>query len=295
MTYGNAAIEWVPRIAVVYFGLLCSGYDFFQIERSAAHIEKLKAFAEQGESEPFFSLARQNLCEVYPYWPRAFILEKAALSLTDDLKGFRDFGALWHELELANNIPQEDRGETTWRWLQRLPRALESVYSSRSFAEYSKWAKKWVFEQSGRCADELRVIEKCLKYCQSEHNCSLRKVAVCIDPIKCVYSSDYHIWGSVFIFSSGGFRTEAVIHELLHQVVHPAVLPLRDLILKRCPMDDAVDASYYFDGGDDGIVNAFEESAVRSLTQSFIQGEFPKDVNAFIRELLRKLAGGVQR
>lgn len=58
-------------------------------------------------------------------------------------------------------------------------------------------------------------------------------------------------------------------------------------MLEHYEASDSEKHAAYFDGSDSEIVNAFEESAVRSLTQSFMQGEFPKDVSAYIKGLPR--------
>ena len=114
----------------------------------------------------------------------------------------------------------------------------------------------------------------------------MREIRVCINPVKCVYSSDYHLSGSAFVFTSGEFRAGSVIHEFLHHVVHPAVEQQKEFILERRPVDFRLDASYYLSGDDAGILNGFEETAVRSLTDKVMNGDFPRDLPSWLKTIL---------
>ena len=67
----------IPELSAIYYALLQLGYDYYGMERSAAHITALEKYIGQNGIPNFFSSVRQNTCEVYPYWPRAAILETA--------------------------------------------------------------------------------------------------------------------------------------------------------------------------------------------------------------------------
>lgn len=68
----------IPEISAIYFSLLQCGYDFYKIEREPEQVAKVENFLESDSETNFFSKVKQDTCEVYPYWPRAALLEKAA-------------------------------------------------------------------------------------------------------------------------------------------------------------------------------------------------------------------------
>ncbi|RKJ17969.1 hypothetical protein D7X48_20165 [bacterium D16-50] len=78
MGYKELFITNIPAISAVYFSLLQCKYDFYPIEREAVLKDKLRSFivSDCGEYDFFFDV-KQNTCEVYPYWPRAAMLETA--------------------------------------------------------------------------------------------------------------------------------------------------------------------------------------------------------------------------
>ena len=94
----------LPKISAIYYGLFRSGYDFSRLGRSPGHTDLLWKHIGEGRPSSFFAGARQDTCEVYPYWPRAFILEAASFFLNDSLTGFSGFEALHSRIMSAGNI-----------------------------------------------------------------------------------------------------------------------------------------------------------------------------------------------
>ncbi|MBO4470814.1 MAG: hypothetical protein J5841_03590 [Clostridia bacterium] len=279
-----------PEISAIYFGLLESGYEFYTIERSAGHVGVLQAFRGKEDASGFFSGTKQQTCEVYPYWPRAFILETAALFLNENCTGFRDKEALYRRIRGAGTITDRERGNELWEWLDGFPKALIQVLGSDSFSAYMEWEKQWTDRQNEAYRKELSLIARILDHCISRYRSPVKEIRICINPIKCVYSSDYHLEGDSFLFTSGAFRTESVIHEFLHHIVHPFTEELKPMILERRPADETIDESYYQEGSDSGILNAFEETVVRSLTEAVIHEDYPGDLTDYIRMILEKNA-----
>ncbi len=72
-------ISNIPEISAIYFALLQSGYDYYAMERSQDHISHIQGYIGAENSTPFFAGVKQNTCKVYPYWPRAAILENLNL------------------------------------------------------------------------------------------------------------------------------------------------------------------------------------------------------------------------
>ena len=272
----------LPKISAIYYGLLQSGYDFYTPERSAEHIRRIETYKSSEHSDVFFFGARQDTCEVYPYWPRAFIMESASFFLNDSNTNFLDFGMLQKKVLSAGNISARERDESLWNWLESFPQAIASVFSDSSFTRYLEWEKEWIIKQEIIHREEISLICECLETCTSRYHSTAREIRICLNPIKCVYSSDYHLTNDCFIFSSGAFRTDSIIHEFLHHVVHPFVAERDALILEHRLVNKQLDESYYLAGSDSGILNAFEETVVRSLTDGIMNGKYPNDLSDYI-------------
>ena len=280
----------IPEISAIYYGLLQSGYDFYSIERSSEHVNALMKFTSKGTASDFFAGTRQQTCEVYPYWPRAFILEAATFFLNDSRTAYRDMEGLKRRILSTGNITDRERDSSLWEWLEGFPEALRCVLADTGFSGYMEWEKKWTARQNDVCREELEQIRRCLEICTGRYDSPVKEIRICVNPIKCVYSSDYHLDGDRFVFTSGAFQAGSVIHEFLHHVLHPVVEAQKAEIFAKRPEDKQIDESYYQDGSDSGILNAFEETAVRSLTEDIMRDEYPDDLMIYIKTILDRNA-----
>lgn len=253
--------------------------------RNRDHGAKIQEHIGITKVPPFFAGAKQNTCEVYPYWPRAAILETASFYLISDHAKLRDFDAFRGRIMGAANIADNERDQRLWDWIEGFPAALSEVLTCDAFRNYLKWEQKWLVTQNARHEAELRVIKDCLNVCVSKYNSPVRDIQIVINPIKCVYSADYHLDKECFIFCSGVFRAESVIHEFLHHVVHPIVVEIADMVLATKRTYPDIDESYYLSGSKAGQLNAFEEYAVRVLTKNVMNGDYPDELNSYLREL----------
>ena len=276
----TAALRVLPAISAIYYGLLQTGYDFYGFERDEGHVARVESFIGTGSALPFFEAARQHTCRVYPYWPRAAILEEASLHLEGrrfvDLDGFKD------RVLSAANIAPEEKGADLWAWLSGFPAALGEVLDSPGFQRYIAWERVWAEEQRRAQAGEMERLEGFLCLCRERYGVPLPAVTVALDPVKCVYASDHYLHGDSFLFTSGALRLASIVHECLHPVVHPLVEE-NGLGGKRVYPD--IDASYYLDGSEAGYRNAFEEYAVRALTDAVLQGDAPSDLTEYLVRL----------
>lgn len=121
--------------------------------------------------------------------------------------------------------------------------------------------------------------------CVSKYGSPVHDIQIVINPIKCVYSADYHLDKNCFIFCSGAFRAESVIHEFLHHVVHPVVVEIADMVLANKRAYPGIDESYYLSGSKAGQLNAFEEYVVRTLTTDVMNGIYPDELISYLKEL----------
>lgn len=185
----------------------------------------------------------------------------------------------------AGNISDAERGPSFWEWIVLFPRELKKVLLSNSFKNYMKWENQWIKQQNILHKNQLEFLKSCMDFCVKYYYSPVKSVQLVLSPIKCVYSSDYHIVDDRFIFCSGAFKIDSVVHEFLHHVVHPTVTKCKSHILAGKQNYENIDASYYLAGDENGMLNAFEEFAVRSLTKKFQEGIFPTDLEAYIKTL----------
>ena len=282
----NIQISNITEISAIYFALLQCGYQFHTIGRSQKHISCIDRFLRKDSTFQFFEGAKQNTCEVYPYWPRASILETASFYLQPDHSRFKDYMAFYNKIMDACNIADFERDQKLWDWIEGFPAALSNVLTSSMFQCYLEWEKKWLREQNIRYGDDLRLIKKHLDLCVAKYCSPVQDIRIVINPIKCVYSSDYHFVGNCLIVSSGVFKVDSVIHEFFHHVVHLIVMKFANVVVENKRIYPGVDKSYYLSGNDAGQLNAFEEYAVRELVGNVMAGNFPNDLDSYLRHLI---------
>ena len=151
-----------------------------------------------------------------------------------------------------------------------------------------KWESEWISDQNKKYSGELHKLDDVLRNCCEKYRPTCRNVRIVLNPIKCVFSSDYHFWGDSFIFISGDLKIPSVVHEYLHTVVHPLLVQMKT-DRREYP---GIDASYYLDRSDRGYRNAFEEYAVRSLTDSILRQTWPSDLPDYLDHLRQKPGNG---
>ena len=275
-------LQAIPEISAIYFALLQCGYDYHTVGRSQDYPTLLAPFAGTAAVPSFFAEVRQTTCEPYPYWPRAAILETATFFLAADQCDFADFDGLCAQINAAGNIADHERGEALWTWLQKYPAALRTVLASPEFLRYRAWEQHFLTKESERKAKELALVGNMLQICREHWHSSVTEIKLAISPIKCAYSADFHFFNRCFVFSSGEFRAESVIHEFLHPIVHPFTKEHRAEILSADTNYPDIDRSYYLSGDADGIRNAFEEYTVRRLTADVLANRIPSDLRIYL-------------
>lgn len=290
MGYKKLSISNNTAISAIYFALLHCGYDFYSIGHDASTVNKLRSFIVPNRGKyGFFSEVRQNTCEVYPYWPRAAMLETATFYIDLPRACFVDFDAYKGKILSAENISDIERNETFWNWILRFPTALKDVFHSDCFSRYLEWENTWIEDQNKRYQANLKRIEDILVPCKERFHSPFQDLKIVLNPIKCAYSADYHVKDETFIFCSGTLSEESVIHEFLHHAVHPVVENRKDEILRCSLVNLDLDASYYLNGNEAGKLNAFEEYMVRKLTDKILSGDVPENLGVFFDCEIRNL------
>lgn len=284
MRRSDLHITQIPTISAIYFGLLNSGYDFYHFERDEQHTALVNHFSTAAKPLSFFRQARQNTCEAYPYWPRAALMETASFYLTSDCADWDSRDALIKYVMNTGNISDYERDTAFWSWLDHFPEALKQVMESPCFVHYLQWERKWIAEQSSRYANELQRIADMLHRSVDKYHSPVKNMQIVLNPIKCVYSADYHLVDDHFIFSSGRFQMASIVHEFLHHVVHPVVAVHRQEILSNPMKYPEIDCSYYVAGQ----MNAFEEYMVRRLTRDAMNDHMPNDLHDYLQLLMKQ-------
>ena len=279
----NCKIEQLPLISAIYYALLQTGYEFYSLERDQCFNSIIESYVGTDAVPPFFSKVKQNTCDVYSYWPRAYILETATFYLEKDLSGFSNFDSFQRHILSAANISTEEKDTLLWTWITDFPGALKEVIDSAGFSRYLKWEKEWISEQNSRYRDELRLLDNLLVECRKNYHPSCQNIRIVLCPIKCVYSSDHHISDGSFFFTSGEMRIDSIIHEFMHTIVHPIIEHEITRIQQKQYPD--VDDSYYLDGSEQGYKNAFEEYSVRVLTDVVMKQDKLPNLSTFLGQL----------
>lgn len=285
---GKIYIDNIPEITAIYFALMQCGYEFQSMGRSTGEQECVRRFIDR-ETHPFFAEVKQDSCAVYPYWPRAAMLETASFFLCPEENRFTDLNALRKQIMTANNITDAQRDDAFWSWFEDFPQAIHNVMNSSVFREYWKWENNWILEQQSLWKNELDHLARCINACVRQYDSPIQEVVIVLNPIKCIYSADCHIVDDKLFFSSGRLSVKSVIHEFLHHLVHPIVWANRQTVLcaqKRYP---DIDQSYYLDGDQNGRLNAFEEYLVRLLTEDVFSFRIPDQMDSYLKHIVSGL------
>lgn len=277
-----------PEISAIYYSLLCSGYGYYHYEKSVESIEILERFRKSAKDFDisFFSCVKQPACKTYPYWPRAYALESASFYLDFDKRNFSDFDSFHGFIMQAPNISEADRDEGFWIWIQDFPKALTKVMELKSFRNYLAWEKRWISKQNELWLEESAFILEIINNCGKLYGSPIKELSVILNPIKCAYSSDYHLVDKHLFFSLGEFRIDSIIHEYLHQIIHPRILENKKIIMNSDFQSAEIDQSYVLSGDQKGKFNAIEEVVVRKLTEDIFAGKYPDNLDSFIFKMI---------
>lgn len=262
---------------------------FILLDMTQSTVSELRSFIVPDSGKySFFSEIRQNTCEVYPYWPRAAMLETATFYMDLPRACFVDFDAYRSKILSAKNISDIERNEIFWNWIVRFPTALKDVFQSNCFSRYLEWENTWIEAQNKKHQTILRRIEDILVLCKERFHSPFQSIQVVPNPIKCIYSADYHLKDETFIFCSGALSEESIIHEFIHHSVHPVIENRKHEILRCNLVNLDLDVSYYLNGGEAGKLNVFEEYMVRELTDNILSGDVPENLYVFFnREIMK--------
>ena len=285
------SITNIPKISAIYFALLQCGYDYYTIRRDARHIATLQTFFNKENHFNFFSKVKQPTCTTYPYWPRAALLETASFFLDPESKQFQNFNMLQQKISSTSNISDTERNQAFWDWLTDFPSALQQVLQEDNFKSYLKWENEWIAEQNLIHKKDMLYIYDVLNFCLKQYNATkIKEISVVLNPIKCVYSADYHWIGNRFIICSGAFSKTTIVHEFLHSIVHPVIKTYQEEILQQKILCPDIDKSYYLIDNEIGRLNAFEEYFVRTLTDAVLTENPPTDLHSFLKKILRNFS-----
>lgn len=282
----------MPEISAIYYALLQCSYNFYSLDKDHNLIKNIEVFRKEkcDFDTHFFKKIKQSTCEVYPYWPRAFTLEKATFHICKNSWSFIDFDSYRKFVMSAVNIAESERNEDFWSWIREFPYALQKVMTSNDFNDYLKWEDIWISQQNKLWESGLQSVQKILDICKQRYNSPVTKIYIILTPIKCSYSSDYIKKGNELYFILGSFRIESIVHEYLHHVIHNFIPKYMQFVLNHTSSYPGIDSSYYLDGDATGKLNAFEEYIVHKLTYDISNMKFPLNLDEYIKDKLTNLS-----
>lgn len=274
-------------INAIYFGLIGSGYNYADIEKSEEILKLIKIVEDNPLPKTinkFFRGAYQNTCKPYPYWPRAALMETATFFIRDvNNADTFDYRGYYNEVMNLTNVIDSERDEHFWIWVKEFPYMLKEILLHKKFQEVDEYIKKWILENSKAYENKIAKIEQSLIKLMASEGKEVQPIKVIISPLKCVYSADYKAFGGKLFVLLGDFLPHSIVHECIHPLVHPYIIELRADILKCFESKTFnIDKSYYLNKDEDGFLNAFEENIVRKVTDLVVHS----DCNISIKNVL---------
>lgn len=269
-------------INAIYFGLISSGYGYADIQKPNEILKLIKPIKENHLSKTindFFSEAHQSTCRVYPYWPRAALMETATFFINDEAFAYSRY---YNEVMNFTNLIDGEREEHFWNWIKRFPSMLNGILMNKKFQEINEYIKKWILTNSKTYENKIATIEQSLIKLVASEGKEVQPIKVIISPLKCIYSADYQVYNGELFVVLGDFLPNSIVHECIHPIVHLHIIELKTDIL-RCFGSKTfnIDKSYYLNKDEDGFINAFEENIVRKVTELVVNG----DCNISIKDL----------
>ena len=255
------------EINAVYFGLALSGYEYSDINKSAFVIEmadRIKNYSGLDDVRRYFGDARQKTCDVYPFWPRAALLEGATFFMSSE--GF-SFDQYCDYIKSRPNLTAEEKNDDFFCWVKDFPRYLQKIKTDDLFIKINRQIERIVHRLAVDMAAQKTKIADILVTLSTDIETDIPSLSVVICPIKCIYSADYFVNGAEMSVILGDFLPRSVVHEYMHLVVHPVISKNREMILSQSGKKKfGISQTYYLDNDDDGFINAFEEHIVRTAS-----------------------------
>ncbi|MCL1995922.1 MAG: hypothetical protein FWG63_06940 [Defluviitaleaceae bacterium] len=256
-------------INAIYFGLIISGYEYSDINKSETTIalcNQVRNYSRLDgldDLKRYFGCARQNTCEPYPFWPRAALLESLAFFIDDGIS----FDKYCEYVKTLPNLTEEERDGDFFSWVKEFPKYLSVIKTSDFFQETDKRIECIVNNTSTAKESELARIIGTLNSMTQNNKVDVSRLSVIICPLKCVYSADYFLQKSEMSVILGDFLPHSVVHEYMHLIVHPEIMKHKNAILSISgdKLFD-IDRSYYLNNDEGGLLNAFEEHIVRTAS-----------------------------
>jgi len=254
-------------INAIYFGLIISGYEFSDINKSETVIalcNQIRNYSRLDELKRYFDSARQNTCEPYPFWPRAALLE----SLAFFIDGGISFDKYCDYVKTLPNLTEEERDDAFFSWAKDFPKYLNEIKASDFFQEIDKGIECIVSNTStAKESESARIIDTLNAMTQNNNTLDVSMLSVKICPLKCIYSADYFLQNSKMSVILGDFLPHSIVHEYMHLIVRPEIIKYKNMILSFSgdKLFD-IDQSYYLNNDESGLLNAFEEHIVRAAS-----------------------------
>lgn len=268
------------KLNAIYFGLSLSEYEYATINKSGDISElqsKIRKCNNLDSTRDFFQMARGCTCEVYPFWPRAALLESALFFIND---GVLDMPKYQNYVNKLYNITDEERNNDFFKWVENFPTHLQRIMQNDLFAQINVQLMGIVHALN--VVEDLERLAEALSVPQMKT--SINKIMVYICPLKCCYSADYFTKEDEMFVMLGDYLPHSIVHEYLHLAVNPLVQKHKEHITAGDKYP-GIDSSYYLNGDRDGFLNAFEEYIVTEASEKIGHGH-AIDIESLIHQFI---------
>jgi len=259
------------NIFAVYVGLTASGYDlarFSSVDPGHDVIRKITDAQWPQRVMNYFKEARTKICEVNPYWPRAFLLALSSLYLSGP-PGYKymDAHQVTKHIEILDMINPADKQPDTISWLMELPEVYAILRAQPAFDKI--WGLFLSTLNISQCEEEVAkaissIVEQ-IRVIPSQ----LSRITIIPNPLQAPQVTDFVTMnGEVYVIKAQP-DASSIAHEVLHQLFGPGLKACRTTInrfrhLLTPILDKMIRWQYAWDDGLFSWNRVFEENLMRA-------------------------------
>jgi hypothetical protein len=218
----------------------------------------------------YFACARSNPKNVNPYWPRGSLLSAACYFISGNklarYETFDDFLQFVHSL---HNIDQKEINDDVIKWLQQLPRYIDSITSNDGFDERWETYQRLIDIRSENYIKTLELAEKSINGFSAGSKLNFPDIIFSPNLLQSSYLADFVTKGNKIIIIKTSPDILSIIHESLHSIISLQREYFREYVRKH-DFAKIADAGKLSSSG--YMWNESEESRINVLEESFVRG-----------------------
>jgi len=259
------------QIFSVYLGLTASGYDLARPSRNqylCQLIQEIKESVWPKYVLAYFRKARTDICEVNPYWPRAFLASLASLYLPESPPyRYSDRGIIERHIEGLDAVSHADKRADTIRWVLQLPDIYQALWAQPvTHRLWSLYEGHINLGQAEKVAvDAAALVVRRTGIAPQR----LPRIVILPNPLQAREVTDAVALGDkIYIIASEPDRASCV-HEMLHHLLSPALALSRGTIREFAYLlgpvrEDMLRFRYAWNDKEESWHRTFEEHLMRA-------------------------------